>query len=224
MNRTIIGAHAGCESTAPGSLENIRTALKHKVDLIEVDLRLHEGNVYLSHDVLDTEHLNRYLKFQDALEFLASEEAGLNCDLKDEAVFDEALKLLREYGMEERAVFTGTYKVKTEADAKYKYFLNIDCMNVDFNTGTIGENEADILIDYWKRCKDHAMEAFNLNYRIVPPAVMNKLYQAGVRISYWTVDVPGEIEHMLESGTYAITTNCVAYAMSARERIQNKSF
>ena len=221
MKRTIIGAHAGCESTVPGSLENIRTALKHKADLIEVDLRLHEGNVYLSHDALDTEHLDRYLKFRDALEVLASEKAGLNCDLKDETVFYEVLKLLREYGMEERAVFTGSYKVKTEADAKYKYFLNIDCTNIKLSSGVIGEEEADLLIDYWKNCKDHAMKAFNLNYKTVPPAVMNKLCQAGVQISYWTVDEPEEIEHMLENGAYAMTTNRVAFAMPARERIQN---
>lgn len=219
MKQTIIGAHAGCEDTVPGSMENILTALKYKADLIEVDLRLYEGNVFLSHEELDTEHLGQYLKFRDVLEVLSPEKAGLNCDLKDEDVFYEALKLVREYGMEERTVFTGEYRIKTEANAKYKYFLNISCMDVDFDTGSINEKEADILIDYWNRRRDHAMEAFNLNYKTVPPEVRNKLYQAGVRSCYWTVDDPGEIRHMLEDGVCAMTTHQVAFAMSVRKGI-----
>jgi glycerophosphoryl diester phosphodiesterase len=213
-------AHSGCEGTVPGSLEGILTALKLKVDFIEFDLRLYKGEVYLSHDPLDTDHLDRYLTFRYVLELLALEKVRLNCDLKEKEVLGYTIKLLREYNMEDRTVFTGEYWTLAETNVKYKYFLNVGRADLKLCTDKIGECEANKMIDFFMHCEDDEMEAFNLDYRSISPEVEEKLYNAGIPISYWTVDDPKEIERMLENHAFAITTNRIADAILARERIQ----
>lgn len=221
MKRTIITAHSGCEGTIPGSLENILTALKCKADLIEVDLRLYGEDVYLAHDPIDAGQLDSYLPFRRVLEILAPEKIKLNCDLKEKEVFEPALKLIREYRMEERIVFTGDYYVKTDIKAKYKYFLNISCSGIKLNSEIISEIDADRMIELYKSSKDKAFDAFNLNYMRITPEAKKKLYDAGINTCFWTVDNIEEIERMLKDGVFAITTNLLDDAISARMRIQD---
>ncbi len=221
MNRTMIVAHSGCDNTVPDSLEGIIAALNQNVDYIEVDLRLYEENVYLSHDPIDENQLDRYVTFQDVLKLLKPEKVKLNCDLKERSVFEYALKNLREYGMEERAVFTGDYENNIVANAKYSYFLNVEKKELHLYDNIIEEQDANKIIDFYTNCKDKAMEALNINYRIISPSAKAKFYASGIRISHWTVDDPNDIEDLLQNNVFSITTNNVAYAVLARARIQN---
>ncbi|NLK27501.1 MAG: glycerophosphodiester phosphodiesterase [Clostridiales bacterium] len=222
MRRTIITAHAGCEGTEAGSMESVLVALKLNADVIEVDLRMHDGIIYLAHDSIDIDHLDDYLTFKEVLDRLSLEKVKINCDLKEREILPYALKLLREYGMEERAIFTGSYFADVDTDAKYKYFLNVNSNGFTLSNDKIGEKEADIMIDFNKRKNDPAMDAFNLNYRNVSPEAIKKLDEAGVRICYWTVDDPEALEHMLRNNVFAITTRYVSEAIALRKRIQGE--
>ena len=220
MNRTMIVAHSGCNNTVQGSMEGIIAALNQKVDYIEVDLRLYEGNVYLSHNPIDGNQLDGYVTFRNVLKLLVPEKVKLNCDLKERIVFEYALKNLREYGMEERAVFTGDYENSIDAKAKYSYYLNVEKKELHLYNKMIEEQDADRIIDFYRNCKDDAMAALNIDYRIISPAAEAKFYASGIRISYWTVDHPENIEHLLRNNVYSITTNNINYAVLAREHIQ----
>ncbi|NLK28137.1 MAG: glycerophosphodiester phosphodiesterase [Clostridiales bacterium] len=222
MKRTIIVAHSGCEGTVPGSLEYILTALKWKADFIEVDLRLYDGEIYLAHDPIDVNRLDTYLTFRHVLELVVPEKIGLNCDLKEKEVFEPVLRLLREYGMEERTVFTGEYWVETDRKAKYKYYLNTTCSGIKSDAEIINESDADRMIYFYNNSKDQAFDAFNLDYRNITNEAEKKLFDAGVRFCFWTVDNLKEIERMLKDGVYAITTNLLSEAISARLRIQDE--
>jgi glycerophosphoryl diester phosphodiesterase len=219
MNRTMIVAHSGCDNTVQDSMEGIIAALNQNVDYIEVDLRLYEGNVYLSHNPFDGNQLNRYVTFQNVLKLLAPEKVKLNCDLKERSVFNYALKNLREYGMEERVVFTGDYENSIDANAKYSYFLNVDKKDLHLYNNIIEEQDADKIINFYKNSKDKAMTALNIDYRIISPAAKAKFYASGIRISYWTVDDSNDIDHLLQNNVFSITTNNIAYAVLARARI-----
>ena len=220
MNRTLITAHSGCDNTVPGSMEGIIAALNKNVDYIEVDLRLYKENLYLSHNLIDGNQLDKYTTFEDVLRLLAQEKVKLNCDLKDRNVFEYALKDLREYGMEERAVFTGEYENNIDANAKYSYFFNIEKKEPYLYNNIIGEQEADKIIDFYRNSKDKAMAALNIDYRIISPPAKARFYKSGIQISYWTVDASDDIDHLLQNNVFSITTNDIAYAVLARERIQ----
>ncbi len=222
MKRTMIVAHSGCEGTAPGSLEFILTALKWKADFIEVDLRLYDGDVYLSHDPIEVDQLDNYLTLRRVLELVVPENVGLNCDLKEKDVFEPVLRLLREYGMEERAVFTGEYRTETDTSAKYKYYLNISSSGLKLDSEKISAMDTDRMINFYNNSKDQAFDAFNLDYTSITPEAEKKLFDAGVNICYWTVDNPKEIERMLNDGVFAITTNLLSDAIMARLRIQDR--
>ena len=219
MNRTMIVAHSGCNNTVQGSMEGIIAALNQNVDYIEVDLSLYEETVYLSHNPIKGDQLDRYVTFQNVLKFLAPEKVKLNCDLKERVVFDYALKNLRENGMEERAVFTGDYDINIAANGKYSYYLNVDKKELQLYNNRIEEQDADRIIDFYKNCKDNAMAALNIDYRAISPSAKEKFYASGIRISYWTVDNPEDIEHLLQNNVYSITTNNINYAVLARARI-----
>lgn len=220
MNRTMITAHSGCDNTEPNSMVGIIAALNKNVDFIEVDLRLYKENVYLSHNVVDGNQLDRYVTFKEALKLLALEKVKLNCDLKEIGVFEYALKDLREYGMEERAIFTGDYDTsKIDANAKYRYFLNVERKDLQLYKNIIEDQDADKIIDFYKNCKDSTMAALNMNYRCISPSAQAMFYTSGIPISYWTVDDPNEIDRLLQNNVFSITTNNIAYAVKARERI-----
>jgi glycerophosphoryl diester phosphodiesterase len=216
----MITAHSGCDNTAPNSMEGIIAALSKNIDIIEVDLRLYKENVYLSHDVVDGNQLDRYVTFQEVLKLLAIDKVNLNCDLKEIGVFEYALKDLREYGMEERAIFTGDYdNSKIDTNAKYRYFLNVERKDLQLYNNIIEDQDADKIIDFYKNSKDNTMAALNMNYRCISPSAQAMLYASGIPISYWTVDDPNEIDRLLQNNVFSITTNNIAYAVIARERI-----
>jgi glycerophosphoryl diester phosphodiesterase len=216
----MITAHSGCDNTAPNSMEGIIAALNKNVDFIEVDLRLYKEKVYLSHDVVDGNQLDRYVTFQEVLKLLALDKVNLNCDLKEIGVFEYALKDLREYGMEERAIFTGDYdNSKIDTNAKYRYFLNVERKDLQLYNNIIEDQDADKIIDFYKNNKDSTMAALNMNYRSISPSAQTMFYTSGIPISYWTVDDPNEIDRLLQNNVFSITTNNIAYAVIARERM-----
>jgi glycerophosphoryl diester phosphodiesterase len=217
----MITAHSGCDNTTPNSMEGIKAALNKNVDIIEFDLRLYKNMVYLSHDEVDGNQLDRYVTFQEALKHLEAKEVKLNCDLKEKGVFEYALKDLCEYGMEERAIFTGDYdNSKINNDAKYRYFLNVEREELQLYNNIIEDQDADKIIDYFLNSDDSTFAAWNMNYRIISPTAQVKFYTSGIPISYWTVDDPKEIDRLFQNKVYSITTNNIAYAVEARERIQ----
>jgi len=81
----IIG-HRGAKGLAPENTEKaIRKALKCGVDMIEVDLRVHGGQIILSHD--QTMETEKYTTLEDAL-ILVDGRAGINLEIKEEQVLD----------------------------------------------------------------------------------------------------------------------------------------
>jgi len=81
----IIG-HRGAKGLAPENTEKaIRKALKCGVDMIEVDLRVHGGQIILSHD--QTMETEKYTTLEDAL-ILVDGIAGINLEIKEEQVLD----------------------------------------------------------------------------------------------------------------------------------------
>lgn len=90
----IIG-HRGAAGLAPeNSLDAIRLALKHKVDMIELDVRMQAGVPVLSHDPVSPSGVYCTLKL--ALREIAG-KAGVNLELKEIKTVKSVRRILENY-------------------------------------------------------------------------------------------------------------------------------
>jgi len=90
----IIG-HRGAKGLAPeNSLESIKMAIKHKVDMIEIDARMQAGTVVLVHDTaLKSE---AYCTMRHALNEIDG-KVPINIEVKEKRVIGPLSKLLENY-------------------------------------------------------------------------------------------------------------------------------
>ncbi len=95
MKKFEIIAHRGAKGLATeNSLKAIRRGLGCKPHMIEVDVRMHNGEVVLSHDpVIPSES---YALLEDALTLIDG-KIPLNIELKELAVLDKLPELLKNY-------------------------------------------------------------------------------------------------------------------------------
>jgi glycerophosphoryl diester phosphodiesterase len=85
IDMDIIG-HRGAKGLAPENSEKaIRKAINLKVDMIEVDLRVHNDQIVLSHD--PTIESEKYATLEDALTLIDG-RIPLNLEIKEEKVLD----------------------------------------------------------------------------------------------------------------------------------------
>lgn len=212
---TKVTAHAGCEGTPKGTRENIETALRCGADAVEVDLRLLNGEIYLSHDALRKEALGAYLTFRQALELIEPSGAEINCDIKEAGALPAAFRILKSMGMERRAFFTGETGAAGECPG-------LRCFrNVEFPAGrggTLPEEEARRLIAGYRSRKDPSLAGFNVEYALLTARTMRMLLAEGVPLSCWLVNDEPAIRRFLEAEIAYLTTDCVRYAVTQRER------
>jgi len=90
----IIG-HRGAKGLAEeNSVRGVREALKHKVSMVEVDVRLHAGELVLSHD--PTLKSENYTKLQAVLDAVDG-KTPLNIEIKDVKAIQPILDMLKKY-------------------------------------------------------------------------------------------------------------------------------
>ena len=91
----IVIGHRGARGLAPeNTVESIERALACGVDMIEVDVRMHGGELVLSHD--PTLHTGNYTSLEDALTTVHG-TVPLILELKEERVIQKLKKLLATY-------------------------------------------------------------------------------------------------------------------------------
>ena len=215
---TKVTAHAGCEGTQAGSRENIETALKSGADVIEMDLRALGDQLYLSHDPLQTDHLDAYLTFRQALELLQDCCAEINCDLKEAGVLRIALKILREMDMQERAFFTGEIDECHKAkEAGCRCFRNVEHYSFVEAGKQLSEQEVRRLIQLYQTDSEKHLTGFNVEYGMLTPEAIRLFAKERIPISCWLVDDEQAIRQLLRENISYITTDRVKYAVSQRE-------
>lgn len=105
----IIG-HRGAKGLAPeNTVESINKALEHGVDMVEVDVRMHAGELVLSHD--PTLHTGDYCLLADALKAVNG-KVRIILEIKEERVIPKLKKILESYNGE----FTISSKVYSIID------------------------------------------------------------------------------------------------------------
>lgn len=216
---TKVTAHAGCEGTQAGSKENIVTALESGADVIEMDLRALNGQIYLSHDPLEADRLDTYLTFQEALELLHRSNAEINCDLKEAGLLKMALDILRNMGMQERAFFTGELDACNKEETGCRCFYNVEHYHFVEQGKQLSEPAVRQLIQMYQTDAQKHIAGFNVEYGMLTPEVIRLFLKEKIPISCWLVDDECAIRRLIQDNVSYITTNCVKYAVSQRKML-----
>jgi len=209
----IITAHSGCEGTPDNSLEHIRTAIASGADAFEIDIHTGDNGVLiLTHDAPDGS--DKIPTLAEAFELTAAHPAVcVNCDLKEEFLKAPVIALAKEYGLESRIVFTGSYNMGELPD--------------------LARSDADWWINIWNGTPgqiDLAYENFaklggeyrvlNHHHSLVNDEFAHRAEKAGYYLSSWTVNDEETLRRMMKYPQIVnITTRKPKLALEIRKEI-----
>lgn len=223
---TLITAHAGCDGTKPGSIDNLRTALAKQAHSIELDLRWFGGNVLLSHDPIEVSRLQSYTTLEEALELLAGSTLRFNCDLKEANAFLPALACFAARGLVDRLDITGSYPLQQHgAEGAYRVFLNLEHIPGVPAEGKISDDVLHKAAEWFMRAHEQypVLVGLNVDYSVLRTEQFAFLRSKRIPVMCWTVDEHSALETLLREDIYAITTNEVAFAVAAQKELYSKN-
>lgn len=205
--KTVITAHSGCEGTPSNSREHILAAIASGSEMIEVDVRICDGVLYLSHD--ETTDIASQVKLRELFELVAPEKnLEMNLDVKTKGLIDPVMALANEFGLNKRIVFTGA----CNDDRAYINTFGAEMWRSMWPGDVIEEGIA--------ANKADGSPYLNVYYGMITPENDKALRETGGGFSAWTVDNEDDIRRFLESGISNITTRMPVLAMKLRKEIQ----
>lgn len=209
----VITAHSGCEGTPDNSIEHIKTAIASGAEMLEIDIREHDGTLYLTHD--SAADYAACATLAQCFELVAeTDDLCINCDVKTFGLTEKVCRLAAQYGMESRIVFTGS------VGAEERKFL--------------AASPADWWLSLWRSpwerkhfaeaCAEYASmndlyRIINLDYKMVNDALLDKTKENGYMLSVWTVNNEKDIRRMMKSGIINITTRQPKLALAIRKEL-----
>ena len=208
QDKTVITAHSGCENTPPNSKEHILAAIASGAEMIEVDVRMANGELILSHDV--PEDPAACVPLREFFELVAPEEnLHMNIDVKTEGLIPHVMALAGEYSLVGRIIFTGA----CNEDRTLALSLGADMWRSMWPGQEIPDGiNANI--------KDGS-PFLNVAYCMITEEYNEQLLVNGLGFSAWTVDKEYFLRLFLRMGISNITTRNPVLAMKLRKEIQN---
>lgn len=233
---TEITAHSGCDHTPDNSMEHVRHALTLSVDAFEIDIhKAQDGTLVICHDSVSDEEYMRSPRLKDVFLLLKTHPSmRINCDLKDNDIELDVLRLARECGVTERVIFSGSFNpALSEHEAvkgKVRVFYNVEEINRTLReqyknlfhgelvAGTPAfdaalDQAADSVIH---TCRQRGFDIINIHYGVCTDRFIEKMHENGIGISVWTVNDEGLIRHFLEKKVVNITTRKPTLALSIK--------
>ena len=207
----IITAHSGCEGTPDNSIEHIRTAIASGAEAFEVDIHYVNGELILTHDTPEGE--SKVPTLADAFA-LASAHPSIcvNCDLKQDRIKDKVIALAKEYGMEDRILFTGSYYHEDEfpmmAETTADWWINMDNSTADEAYAVYA-------------ALNHEYRMFNINHNTInAEGFVERVQAAGYHLSVWTVNDEELLRRIMSIPCVrSITTRQPRLALALRKEI-----
>lgn len=210
-------AHSGADNTKKNSSSYLSYLNKLKIDGFEIDIRLFDGNIVLSHDLINS---NNCLILEEIFDFIDDREKFLvNCDIKEKQATKEVYKKFQEKNMLDKLIFTGNVDFDFIKDKKeIKTFVNSEFLIDGSNReGFFKDNKIYELIKKYKGIeKDYNVSGICINHKSLDILSFKLLLNSGINLSIWTVDNKECLEKMLKIKTNSIifiTTNKINYAL-----------
>ena len=209
---TMITAHSGADHTEDNSIDFVRYALASGIGALEVDVRMDPASqrLTLGHDrVTDQSAL-----LSEAFRLIAQKPSVcVNCDLKEYGIENAVFQLAKEYHLEDRLIFSGSFNVDAlssspEICGHARVFLNIEEYVRDLYA-TLKKDPSFIreaAAQTASICTKHGIRTVNAYYELAVPEFQKILSDSGIGISVWTVNDETEIASFLDRGVTNITT------------------
>ena len=180
-----ITAHTGAFETDEDSLESVEAAIKHNVDIIEMDIRQRpDGTLIIDHEIAITN--NDGVPLEDALELLKGDDCLINLDIKEGRTLDKLYDMLVEYDLLDRSFLTGidVLNIRMVKDSKCKdmdYYYNCQPSRIQIFS-------ADYQQRLVKTVKDAGAVGVNCNYKYASGTLSDLLHDNDLKFSVWTVN------------------------------------
>ena len=197
-----VTAHSGAFNTPENSLEFVNKALAENCDILEMDVSFRpSGKPVIIHKGAPDE--NEGIPLEEAFRLISAHPAiRMNLDLKSIAELPAVDALLREYGLFDRAFFTGvneTWAAAVKAGSSVPYYLNA-CIS-------FGERRGCRLADSLaKRLISLGAVGLNVHYCDVTPTVVRAMHENGLPVSLWTANTKKAMRRCIALGADNITT------------------
>lgn len=204
---TMITAHAGAEDTAPNTAESIRLLLACGADAVEVDVRMHDGTLCLSHDMAVSG--SDYTSLKEAFDLLSqSHDVMMNIDIKSAGLITDILNLARQAGIAHRLVFTGDV-----GPEDLGIILNNE-IPLWFNNYLLP------LLEWGNPVKAVEKRGFSIVNTDKRRLTDKMLSEQANRFSVWTVNDEEMLRSLLKAEVKNITTKQPLLALKLRKEIQ----
>lgn len=202
--RTMITAHAGSEGTEANTLESLRVMCATGAECIEIDVRMRDGVLILTHN--EPEEGQEYPTLENAMRIVAEHEGILvNVDAKSVGLVAPVDAVMRLCGMQGRFLFTGE---TGKEDLAYARDNAIPVWR--------GMEENKSAADALRVLNSEGYDVLNMHYGNADDALLRACPEA---LSLWTVSDEALLEKYLRAGVRNITTRTPLAALRLREHI-----
>ncbi|MDR1212232.1 MAG: glycerophosphodiester phosphodiesterase [Spirochaetaceae bacterium] len=212
---TRICAHAGIDGTIPNSLESLELASLRGYDVVEFDITRYGEKLVLAHDIEARFETEPPPLLAGGLALLKNRDITVNCDIKEPSMTPEVSALIKEFGMEDKAFFTGEIAPDFESLTPYKFFLNADnpCLDIP---PRIGLTEAEKLAGFFRNSGNSNFLGYNFDYLVLAPEGLALFLNENIPFILWTVDDEALIPGYIDKGIWGLTTNKTRFALEYR--------
>lgn len=216
--KTMITAHSGCDGTPDNSLEFLAHALQCGADALEVDVRVRaDGTLYISHDAADTDCPDLDTVFH----MMRSSNMKINCDLKEPEIELAVLSLASHYGLYDQLLFSGSVSTKVmmdNRDIQKRTLLNVKPIfpNLDSDDISVDERFTRLI----QACRLCGAKIINVTYEMCTDDMLDRLADAGIGVSAWTVNCEDIASRLLKHNIFNITSRVPGMVLSLREKMK----
>ena len=188
-----VTAHSGAFDTPDNSLAFVRRAIEGPCDIIEMDVTFRpSGAPVIIH--ADTPTETEGVPLEEALSLIAAHPAlKMNLDLKSTKNLPAVDALLAEYGLTDRAFYTGvgeSWVEAVKAGSAIPYYINAG-FSYALKRSPRGADEIA------KKIKALGALGLNTHYGDVSPTVVRAMRDNGLLVSLWTANTPRAMRRCL---------------------------
>jgi glycerophosphoryl diester phosphodiesterase len=217
--------HKGADLIEPGNtLASFDAALTHGVDMIELDVlpTRPDGQLILAHDYEDAAE-RQPLTIEEGFAHLASERfAGIEfiVDLKLPGYETRVIDALNAAGLRDRALVSSTYRESLGRlrayDKELRIGWSVPRARRDYTTSIFMKIPALVVLSVLKRIlprqagqaiREGLCDAVMAHWRLVGPALVRSVSEAGGDLYVWTVDEAPRIRELKTLGVTGVITN-----------------
>lgn len=197
-----VTAHAGAYGTPDNTLTSIQTVLSKKSDIMEMDVSFRpDGTPVIIH--AGTPGENDGILLESAFRLIAEHPSmRMNLDLKSVENLPAVDALVRQYGLFDRAFYTGVgedWASKVRESSAIPYYLNA--------FPSYGEKRNPVAAArFAQKLKDLGALGLNTHYNSVSPTVVKTVHNCGLLVSLWTANDKCAMLRCLFMGADNITT------------------